>query len=232
MRTDEGPVWLNVEVLRKVQTETYLVMTLSSGALVGTRSEERKRAAGTEVGRINNSGWWSMALKPAHMGPAFNAIVRAKYLYGLSFVMMTKGMAAGDQRWMAAALKSLLNTSTRIHRTASRKMWAVLQWHELDQIVIREARGWITRWKSLAEREGKAARVVKEAILQMRGLRRPTPLKKSLDQIKDGTQESEAHKIGRWNEVTKTGDSRALAQLSPSRRPPKGARQGGSCRAG
>lgn len=99
-KDDDLMVTLNGKDLSTVRTETYLSMTLSSAGLTGTKSETILRSSGNESNRMHNSGWWFLALKPGQIAPDFNATVRSKYRYGLTFVGVTEEMLAGERNWI------------------------------------------------------------------------------------------------------------------------------------
>lgn len=64
-------------------------------------------------------------------GQAFNALVRPKYMYGLTIVEMSK---EEDEGWMVRALKVVIDTRTNLHELGRKKLCELLQWDSLKEL--------------------------------------------------------------------------------------------------
>lgn len=79
-------------------------------------------------------GWWSMALIPCQVRPAFTAIVRSKYRYGLMFLDESSKMKEADEGWTYVARTALLQMKTENSVTARSKRNALLEWEYIKSV--------------------------------------------------------------------------------------------------
>lgn len=137
---------------------------------------------------------------------------------------MTEEMLAWDERWGDAARKALTQTKTKIHRVARKKLDTLLKWNELNDIVEREARCLILRWKTVAKGEGKKAEVAKAALKQVAEMRLSSPLREAA-RLEDKLGEDKSERLlQKWNIMaahrTAGRESRGPRGGRGSRRPP------------
>lgn len=145
-------VYIDGELLKLARTETYLGMTRSAERLRTESKARRIASARREVGAQINSTWWSAALNPGQFIPAFKAVVRAKYTYGLPFLHMTREKAKSDVRCCEIPREALPKTKALLHTTDQYRLRAIWQCQDLAWMVAREANGWVRRWKFATEK--------------------------------------------------------------------------------
>lgn len=97
-------------------------------------------------------------------GPAVRHDVTIEIHVRSRFIELSENIRTGHQGWGDTAMRALLKTRAKITDTSRRKLAALLQWESIDDVVGKEARGWIRRWMVVAEGEGK----VKQSILTAR----------------------------------------------------------------
>lgn len=94
-------------------------------------------------------------------------------------------MKEWDEKWGEVPMKALLKSRLSLHPTARAKLSAILQREILEEMVMKEARGWIRRWKNLAEGDGKPAELGEMAIRQVGSLRGQSTLKRALAEVEE-----------------------------------------------
>lgn len=79
-------VYLDETELSETELEKYLGMSLRAEGPRTEVSKGRIHNAEQEGRTLTACPWWSLALKPSQSGPISNAMVRAKYRYGLNII--------------------------------------------------------------------------------------------------------------------------------------------------
>lgn len=119
-------VWFDGESMKAAKAEKYLVMTLRASGLTADRSKQRVTTDKQEMGNLTRFPWWSAALAPRQMGPAFNVTVREEYIYSFAFVPWDQGTGMEDRRGTEAEMKAMPRTNMHVNDTTRRKLQTII----------------------------------------------------------------------------------------------------------
>lgn len=124
-------------------------------------------------------------------------------------------------------MKALLEKNISLNDKVRSKKAAQPKWEDMDDVVQREARGLIKRWKRTAEGEAKAASLGETSLEHVAKLRANAGLNTTLLSVERTTDEGtdggalNTEVVPQWNRVTKEGRGEMLQLLSTSKRPPR-----------